>query len=145
MSAFHQHSARPYRRAANVFGGAIMCSALGAAGYLRYSSRWVGIHARYRLVEMVPEVWSCGRSAAFLTCSATDHSFSNTLSLLTSLGEERMRMIHPLAQGFRCCFGLIIHTFFDGIAIAPDSWFQTRLGWIIFFAVFCTKFPKALL
>ena len=40
--------------------------------------------------------------------------------------------------------GLIIHTFFDGIAIASGFLVSNGLGWLIFFAVFsCTRFRKA--
>ena len=38
--------------------------------------------------------------------------------------------------------GLIIHTFFDGIAIASGFLVSNALGWIIFFAVFLHKIPE---
>jgi len=38
--------------------------------------------------------------------------------------------------------GLIIHTFFDGIAIASGFIVSTWLGWIIFLAIFLHKIPE---
>jgi ZIP family zinc transporter/zinc and cadmium transporter len=39
-------------------------------------------------------------------------------------------------------FGLIIHTFFDGIAITAGFLVSPWLGWIIFLAVFLHKIPE---
>ena len=36
----------------------------------------------------------------------------------------------------------MIHTFFDGIAIASGFIVSSRLGWLIFFAVFLHKIPE---
>ena len=38
--------------------------------------------------------------------------------------------------------GLLIHTFFDGIAIASGFLVSNWLGWIIFLAVFLHKIPE---
>ena len=38
--------------------------------------------------------------------------------------------------------GLVIHTFFDGIAIASGFLVSNWLGWIIFLAVFLHKIPE---
>src|SRR5207249_11620893 len=38
--------------------------------------------------------------------------------------------------------GLMIHTFFDGIAIASGFLVSRRLGWLIFLAVFMHKIPE---
>ena len=39
-------------------------------------------------------------------------------------------------------FGLAIHTFFDGIAIASGFLVSSWLGWVIFLAVFLHKIPE---
>ena len=39
-------------------------------------------------------------------------------------------------------FGLLIHTFFDGIAIPAGFLVSPGLGWIIFLAVFLHKIPE---
>jgi ZIP family zinc transporter/zinc and cadmium transporter len=38
--------------------------------------------------------------------------------------------------------GLVIHTFFDGIAITSGFLVSTRLGWLIFLAIFLHKIPE---
>ena len=38
--------------------------------------------------------------------------------------------------------GLVIHTFFDGIAIASGFLISNWLGWIIFIAIFLHKIPE---
>ena len=38
--------------------------------------------------------------------------------------------------------GLIIHTFFDGIAIASGFIVSNWLGWVIFLAIFLHKIPE---
>jgi len=58
-------------------------------------------------------------------------------------GEETHRdeFLHP-GKGYSVLIGLIIHTFFDGIAIASGFLVSEWLGWIIFFAVFLHKIPE---
>jgi len=38
--------------------------------------------------------------------------------------------------------GLVIHSFFDGIAIASGFIVSNRLGWILFLAIFLHKIPE---
>src|SRR5579862_3193229 len=45
-------------------------------------------------------------------------------------------------RGFSVLIGLIIHTFFDGIAIASGFLVSNALGWLIFVAVFLHKIPE---
>jgi ZIP family zinc transporter/zinc and cadmium transporter len=45
-------------------------------------------------------------------------------------------------KGYSVLLGLIIHTFFDGIAIASGFLVSKALGWIIFFAIFLHKIPE---
>ncbi len=44
--------------------------------------------------------------------------------------------------GYSVLLGLIIHTFFDGIAIASGFIVSNWLGWIIFLAIFLHKIPE---
>ena len=39
-------------------------------------------------------------------------------------------------------FGLIIHTFFDGVAIASGFLVSVELGWVIFLAIILHKLPE---
>jgi zinc and cadmium transporter len=43
---------------------------------------------------------------------------------------------------FSVLFGLLAHTFFDGIAIASGFLVSNELGWLIFVAVFLHKVPE---
>ena len=45
-------------------------------------------------------------------------------------------------RGYSVLFGLVIHTFFDGIAIASGFLISGWLGWIIFLAVILHKVPE---
>src|ERR1017187_4574022 len=45
-------------------------------------------------------------------------------------------------KGYSVLIGLLIHTFFDGIAIASGFLVSQALGWIIFLAVFLHKIPE---
>src|SRR2546427_12771454 len=51
--------------------------------------------------------------------------------------------LFPYTTLFRSVLiGLIIHTFFDGIAIASGFLVSNWLGWIVFLAVFLHKIPE---
>ena len=45
-------------------------------------------------------------------------------------------------KGYSVLLGLVIHTFFDGIAITSGFLVSNWLGWIIFLAVFLHKIPE---
>jgi ZIP family zinc transporter/zinc and cadmium transporter len=45
-------------------------------------------------------------------------------------------------KGYSVLFGLVIHTFFDGIAIASGFIISNALGWVIFLAIFLHKIPE---
>src|SRR5207237_10303920 len=45
-------------------------------------------------------------------------------------------------RGYSVLIGLLIHTFFDGIAIASGFIVSSWLGWIIFLAIFLHKVPE---
>jgi ZIP family zinc transporter/zinc and cadmium transporter len=98
------------------------------------------------IVEMVPaSVALRGRTATFLVLSGylIIHFFEHTLTPHFHFGEET----HPdqfveAHKGYSVLIGLIIHTFFDGIAIASGFLLSDWLGWIIFLAVFLHKIPE---
>src|SRR5438874_1160953 len=133
--------------AANVFGGAIIVQRHWERRYLRY---FVAIGAGFMLatalVEMVPESLELrGRSAAFLILLGylIIHFFEHTVTPHFHFGEEThhdqfVRGHH----GYSVLLALIIHTFFDGIAIASGFIVSNWLGWVIFLAVFLHKIPE---
>src|SRR5271157_2633527 len=133
--------------AANVFGGAIIVQRSWERRYLRYFvALGAGFMLATALVEMVPESLELrGRSAAFLVLLGylMIHFFEHTVTPHFHFGEETHHdeFIHA-HKGYSVLLGLIIHTFFDGIAIASGFLVSNWLGWLIFLAIFLHKAPE---
>jgi zinc and cadmium transporter len=132
---------------ANIFGGAIIVQRHWERRYLRY---FVALGAGFMLatsfIEMVPESFELrGRSAAFLILGGylIIHLFEHTVTPHFHFGEETHKdeFVHP-HKGYSVLIGLLIHTFFDGIAIASGFLVSEWLGWIIFLAIFLHKIPE---
>src|SRR5437868_9674398 len=133
--------------AANVFGGTIIVQRDWERRYLKY---FVALGAGFMLdtsvVEMVPASLELrGESAAFLVLIGylIVHFFEHTVTPHFHFGEEihTDEYVHP-HKAYSVLMGLIIHTFFDGIAIASGFLVSNWLGWIIFLAVFLHKIPE---
>jgi ZIP family zinc transporter/zinc and cadmium transporter len=133
--------------AANIFGGAIIVQKSWERSYLKY---FIALGAGFMLatatVEMIPQSLKLGgRYAAFLILIGylLIHFFEHTVTPHFHFGEETHE--HEFAEAHRSysvLVGLIIHTFFDGIAIASGFLVSNWLGWIIFLAVFLHKIPE---
>ena len=98
------------------------------------------------IVEVFPAALELrGRSAAFLVLVGylIIHFFEHTVTTHFHFGEEthQDQFVHT-HKGFSILIGLIIHTFFDGIAIASGFLVSNWLGWIIFLAIFLHKIPE---
>jgi ZIP family zinc transporter/zinc and cadmium transporter len=98
------------------------------------------------LVEMVPEsIQLRGPRAGFLVLLGylLIHFFEHTVTPHFHFGEETHahEFVHA-HKGYSVLLGLLIHTFFDGIAIASGFIVSEWLGWIIFVAVFMHKIPE---
>ena len=133
--------------AANVFGGAIIVQRHWERSYLKY---FVALGAGFMLATAIVEVFPAslelrGKSAAFLVLVGylIIHFFEHTVSPHFHFGEEthKAEFVHA-HKGFSVLIGLLIHTFFDGIAIASGFIVSNWLGWIIFVAVFLHKIPE---
>src|SRR5881296_3856519 len=133
--------------AANVFGGAIIVQKHWERAYLKY---FVALGAGFMLataiVEIVPTSFELrGRSAAFLILLGylIIHFFEHTVTPHFHFGEETHHdeFVHA-HTGYSVLLGLIIHAFFDGIAIASGFLVSNWLGWIIFLAIFLHKIPE---
>src|ERR1700722_6939095 len=133
--------------AANVFGGAIIVQRHWERRYLRY---FVALGAGFMLatavIEMIPESIALqGRPAAVLVLLGylIIHFFEHTVTPHFHFGEETHHdeFIHA-HKSYSVLFGLIIHTFFDGIAIASGFLVSNWLGWLIFLAIFLHKIPE---
>jgi ZIP family zinc transporter/zinc and cadmium transporter len=133
--------------AANVFGGAIIVQRHWERAYLKYfMALGAGFMLATALVEMVPESLDLrGRSAGFLILLGylVIHFFEHTVTPHFHFGEETHQdeFVHS-HKSYSVLIGLIIHTFFDGIAIASGFIVSDWLGWIIFTAVFLHKIPE---
>lgn len=133
--------------AANVFGGAVIVQRNWDRSYLRYFvALGAGFMLATSLVEMVPtSVELRGRTAAFLVLVGylLIHFFEHTVSPHFHFGEETHHDEFVDAhKSYSVLIGLIIHTFFDGIAIASGFIVSNWLGWIIFLAIFLHKIPE---
>lgn len=133
--------------AANIFGGAIIVQRRWERRYLRY---FVALGAGFMLataiVEMIPESLELsGKPAALLVLLGylIIHFFEHTVTPHFHFGEEThtSEFTHS-HRSYSVLFGLIIHTFFDGIAIASGFLVSPWLGWLIFFAIFLHKIPE---
>ncbi|MGO9649202.1 MAG: ZIP family metal transporter [Terriglobales bacterium] len=133
--------------AANVFGGAIIVQKNWDRSYLKY---FVALGAGFMLATAIVEVFPAslalrGKDAAFLVLVGylLVHFFEHTVTPHFHFGEEthKDQFIHT-HKGYSVLLGLIIHTFFDGIAITSGFLVSNWLGWIIFFAIFLHKIPE---
>src|SRR5207248_6955752 len=112
--------------------------------YLKY---FVALGAGFMLatatIEIIPESLALrGRSAALLILAGylIIHFFEHTVTPHFHCGEETHHDQFVAGhKGFSVLIGLIIHTFFDGIAIASGFIISSWLGWVIFLAVFLHK------
>jgi ZIP family zinc transporter/zinc and cadmium transporter len=133
--------------AANAFGGAIIVQRNWERRYLRYFvALGAGFMLATALVEMVPEsIELRGKSAAFLVLLGylIIHFFEHTVTPHFHFGEETHHdeFVDSHKQ-YSVLLGLIIHTFFDGIAIASGFLVSNWLGWLIFLAIFLHKIPE---
>jgi len=133
--------------AANVFGGAIIVQRNWERRYLKYFvALGAGFMLATSLIEMVPESLELrGRAAALLILAGylIVHFFEHTVTPHFHFGEETHHdeFVHR-HKSYSVLMGLLIHTFFDGIAIASGFLVSNWLGWIIFLAVFLHKIPE---
>jgi zinc and cadmium transporter len=133
--------------AANVFGGAIIVQKHWDRSYLKY---FVALGAGFMLATALVEVFPAsielrGKDAAFLVLVGymIVHFFEHTVTPHFHFGEEthKDQFIHS-RKGYSVLMGLVIHTFFDGIAITSGFLVSNFLGWIIFLAIFLHKIPE---
>src|SRR4051794_5018508 len=132
---------------ANLFGGFILVQRSWEKRYLKYfMALGAGFMLATAIVEMIPSsIELRGPSAGFLILLGylLIHFFEHTVTPHFHFGEETHHdeFVHT-HKGYSVLVGLIIHTFFDGIAIASGFIVSNWLGWIIFTAVFLHKIPE---
>jgi ZIP family zinc transporter/zinc and cadmium transporter len=132
---------------ANALGGAIILQKHWERRYLRYFvALGSGFMLATSMVEMVPESFRLNPSYAgyfillgYLLVHFFEHSIAPHFHFGEEVHQEEFVQAH---RGYSILFGLLIHTFFDGIAIASGFLVSQWLGWVIFLAVFLHKMPE---
>lgn len=132
---------------ANGLGGAVVVQRDWERRYLRYFvALGAGFMLGTSLLEMLPESFDLAGPRAPLLLLAgyfIVHFFEHTLTGHFHFGEEtHTEAFGGRRRSYSVLFGLIIHTFFDGIAIASGFLISGWLGWIIFLAVLLHKIPE---
>src|SRR3984893_12950684 len=141
---------------ANLIGGSLVAHRKWSRRYLKYFiALGAGFMLATALIEMIPEslklrgdsssglfddtysVFVCVLAGYFLV-----HFFEHTVAAHFHVGEEthHEQMSHAHAS-YAALLGLMIHTFFDGVAIASGLLVSTWLGGVIFMAIFLHKIP----
>ena len=131
--------------AGNVLGG--LAVTRRAVRELRVIELLVAFGAGFMLsvaiVELLPEAFArSGRAAAALVLFGylAVHLTQHTLTPHFHFGEET----HPVSSvaGTSALVGLLLHTFFDGVAIASAFLVRPELGIMVFVAIFLHKLPE---
>jgi zinc and cadmium transporter len=132
---------------ANALGGTIVVQGTWNRKYLQYFvALGAGFMLGTALLEMLPaSIRLAGPNAPLLVLAGyfLVHFFEHTVTSHFHFGEETHaeEFVRP-HRGYSVLFGLVIHTFFDGIAIASGFLVSPFLGWIIFLAVILHKLPE---
>jgi len=95
------------------------------------------------LVELLPEAFARSGAAApglVLAGYLAVHLTQHTLTPHFHFGEET-HAVNRVA-GTSALVGLLLHTFFDGVAIASAFLVRPALGLMVFFAIFLHKLPE---
>jgi zinc and cadmium transporter len=133
--------------AANGFGGFIIVQKHWDRSYLKYFiALGSGFMLATALLEMVPESARIAgdRTPLYILIGyLLVHFFEHTVTPHFHFGEETHHdeFLHAHTS-YRVLIGLLIHTFFDGIAIASGFLVSEWLGWVVFLAVFLHKIPE---
>ncbi|HEU4570417.1 MAG TPA: ZIP family metal transporter [Gemmatimonadales bacterium] len=136
--------------AGNLAGGLVLVRR--AARSMRLLEALVAFGAGFMLAvtlaEVIPEALGGGGAAAataalyLLAGYLAVHLAQHVLTPHFHFGEET----HPISAraGVTALIGLLLHTFFDGVAIASGFSVSNALGGMLFVAVFVHKLPEGL-
>ena len=142
---------------ANVFGGLLIARRQWSRQYLKYFiALGAGFMLATALLEMIPESVKLRGDRTSLFFNSTNavfifvlagyflvHFFEHTVAPHFHFGEETHHdQVSYAHASYAALLGLVIHTFFDGVAIASGLLVSTWLGEVIFVAVFLHKVPE---
>jgi ZIP family zinc transporter/zinc and cadmium transporter len=130
---------------ANVVGAlAVVRHARRSLGVIEHSVAFgAGFMLAVCLIEIVPEALSRGGAAAPLLVLAgylAVHLTQHTVTPHFHFGEET-HAVNAVA-GSSALVGLLLHTFFDGVAIASAFLVGRELGVLVFVAILLHKLPE---
>ena len=130
---------------ANVIGGFIVTSSKWGRKSLRY---FIALGSGFMLgtvfLEMLPESIALTKSAPMLILLGyfVVHVFEHTFASHLHFGEEvhHDELTNPVV-GISALVGMLVHTFFDGVAIGAGFIVSESVGVLIFLAVLLHKIP----
>jgi ZIP family zinc transporter/zinc and cadmium transporter len=130
---------------ANIIGGFIVTSQKTARKSLRY---FIALGSGFMLgtvfLEMVPESFALTKAAPMLVLLGyvIVHIFEHTFASHLHFGEEihHDELENP-AVAISALVGMLVHTFFDGVAIGAGFIVSESVGVLIFLAVLLHKIP----
>ncbi len=136
--------------AANIAGGALLMHRQWEERYLKYfMALGAGFMLATSITEMVPASVRLdgdnGGRAGFLVLLGylIIHFCEHVVSPHFHFGEETHQdEFAGHHKSTTVLLGLVIHAFFDGIAIASGFLVSNWLGWIVFLAIFLHKVPE---
>jgi len=129
---------------ANILGGLIVTRHKWARSSLRY---FIALGSGFMLatvfLEMVPESFhrSASAPALILAGYAIVHFFEHAFAPHLHFGEETHHDEMSRIVGLSAFVGMLVHTFFDGVAIGAGFLISDGAGFLIFLAVFLHKIP----
>lgn len=149
---------------ANGLGGLILLPSNIHSKYRRFLRFLVALGAGFMLsvvfIELMPEIFSLwqARAAAgnsiepyafpmllllggYLLTQFFEHTIAPHFHLGEDVDEDHDHLISA-ASTYTALGGFMIHTFFDGVAIAAASQINWETGILVFLAVFLHKFPE---
>ncbi|MGA8224587.1 MAG: ZIP family metal transporter [Candidatus Acidiferrales bacterium] len=142
---------------ANVIGGSLVAHRNWSRLYLKYFiALGAGFMLATALIEMIPKSLELHSSSSSAFLGGTNgvflyvlagyflvHFFEHTVAPHFHFGEETHHdEISHAHASYAALLGLVIHTFFDGVAIASGLLVSAWLGGVIFTAVFLHKLPE---
>src|SRR5215510_2517966 len=130
---------------ANALGGFIVASNKWGHRALRY---FIALGSGFMLgtvfLEMFPESIALSRAAPALILAGyiIVHMFEHTFASHLHFGEETHHdeVVNPVV-GISALVGMLVHTFFDGVAIGAGFIISESMGFLIFLAVLLHKIP----
>ena len=130
---------------ANILGGFIVTSNKWGRKSLQY---FIALGSGFMLgtvfMEMFPESIALSKSAPMLVLLGylIVHIFEHTFAPHLHFGEETHHdeLVDPVV-GISALVGMLVHTFFDGVAIGAGFIVSPGVGFLIFLAVLLHKIP----